>query len=121
MAAIHIDGIKNAGWNGLYRQAGEHGGWPYYKNAAERYLFRSPAADPDCWYLRQTFSPSESVHSFAIFAKFGLIPMGEQVWRDGELVGDTFQPRTYSVKEVVRQPHLTPRPATSSLRCKQLN
>ena len=76
--AVCVEGMPQPKFDGVYERAGEHAGWPRFKNAAGAHLFRY--IDGGEWFLHDSFDPSAPRASAHIRAADGPLPIGEQPW-----------------------------------------
>ena len=77
-AAVSVRGVRSSmgDFDGEYRLAGEHEGWPRFESAAGNHLYRIVAKG--MWCLHDEFDP-EMVANFCVTSD-GALPEGAAMW-----------------------------------------
>ena len=78
VAGVKLKGLPVREFNGIYKPAGEHEGWPRFENAEGKHLFRF-VADGE-WYLEDDFVPESTTPQAYVASASGPLPVGRHEW-----------------------------------------
>ena len=86
-AAVSVRGVRcdDGDFDGVYRPAGEHEGWPRFESAAGHHLYRF--APEGVWCLSDEFDPAKAGLDARCVTADGALPEGAAMWKcwvDGE-------------------------------------
>ena len=73
VAGVKLKGLPVREFNGIYKPAGEHEGWPRFENDSGKHLFRF-VADGE-WYLEDDFVPESTTPQAYVASASGPLPV----------------------------------------------
>ena len=79
LVQFEVEGCVNTEHNGAYALAGEHLGWPHFRNEKGHRLYRFLRTNT--WRLGPTFSPETDSCNAHVEVRSGELPLGERSWQ----------------------------------------
>ena len=97
---MRLSGHSAVSYNGTYEAVDEHDGWPVLQNENGNYLFRRLRSPQ--WYLATKHTPESNTSNAHISGEDGSFPIGEHAWNVWNEPSRSFEPRTLTMRVVVR-------------------